>query len=156
RRQMRWRALRYGYASIARYFSAHLGIDGGAILAKGDGGGARKISRLHLHGRGLLGPRMDPAAAGLRVLLRQAALRSPERRPCRTDSRPLARRPRLPGQARPLSRKPRRAARRVPVFLAAASGGGDYHLPLPRVALLSRWPVRGSPNPGTDPSLPRS
>ena len=42
-----------------------------------DRGGATGASRLHLHGRGLLGSRMDPAAAGLRLLLRQAAVRPP-------------------------------------------------------------------------------
>src|SRR5580692_2171068 len=36
-----------------------------AIAGKCDGGGTRSVSCLHLHGRGLLGPRMDVAATGL-------------------------------------------------------------------------------------------
>ena len=37
----------------------------GTVLAEGDGGGTRSVSWLHLHGRGLLGPRMDVAATRL-------------------------------------------------------------------------------------------
>ena len=44
------------------------------ILAQGDCGSAQQISALHLHGRGLLGLRMDLTTAGLWLLLRQAAL----------------------------------------------------------------------------------
>ena len=39
--------------------------------------GARRSSGLPLHGRGLLGSRVGPPAAGLRLLLRQAPLRPP-------------------------------------------------------------------------------
>ena len=74
RRQMRRRSLRHGDAGSARSFPAHLGRRPGALLAEGDGGGAPRASGLHLHGGGLLGPRMDAAAAGLRLLLRQEAL----------------------------------------------------------------------------------
>ncbi len=73
-RQMRRRALRHGDAAAARCLPAHLGHDARAVLAGGDRGGATGASRLHLHGRGLLGSRMDAAAAGLRLLLRQAAV----------------------------------------------------------------------------------
>ena len=38
-----------------------------------------RVPGLLLHGRGLLGPRMDDAAAGVRLRLRQAALRPPAR-----------------------------------------------------------------------------
>src|SRR5262249_7168220 len=63
------------------------------------------------HGGGLLGSRMDIAATGLRLLLRQAAQRSAEGGRGKTNPRPPAGRHRLSGQARALSRKPRRTAR---------------------------------------------
>jgi hypothetical protein len=68
-RQVRRRPLRYGDAVAVRCFRAHLGDHAGAVLAESNCGSARPVSRLHVHGRGLLGPRMDPAAAGLRLLL---------------------------------------------------------------------------------------
>src|SRR5580704_11716187 len=74
RRQMRRRALRHGDAAAARCLPAHLGRHARAVLADDDGGRATRPSRLHLHGRSLLGSRMDAAAAGLRLLLRQAAV----------------------------------------------------------------------------------
>ena len=154
-RQVRRHTLRHGDAAAARDFPAHLGDHAGAVLAEGDGGGAREISRLHLHGRGLLGPRMDIAATGLRLLLRQAALRPLAGGPCRADPRSPARRPRLPGQARPLSRKSRRAAGGVRISVAAAPGGGGHHLSSLRPALLPSGPVRGGAGAGADPSLPR-
>ena len=46
---------------------------------KATAAGAGAGAGLLLHGRGLLGPRMDAAAAGLRLRLRQAALRPPAR-----------------------------------------------------------------------------
>ena len=52
------------------------------LLADGDPGGARDPPRLPLPRRGLLGPRVGTAATGLRLLLRQAAVRPPvARRP---------------------------------------------------------------------------
>jgi len=56
RRQMRRRALRHGDAAAAGDFSAHLGDHARAVLAEGDPSGPREVPRLHLHGRGLLGP----------------------------------------------------------------------------------------------------
>ena len=70
----------------------------------------RAASGLLLHGRGLLGSGMDAAAAGLRLRLRQAAVRPPSRWTCPAGARALPRRARLPGQAGPLPGKPRRAA----------------------------------------------
>ena len=81
---------------------------------RGDAAGARAGPGLLLHGRGLLGPRMDDAAAGLRLRVRQAALRPAARRPCAAGARAFPRRARLSGQARPVPGEPRRAA-----------GGGD-------------------------------
>src|SRR6516162_5805740 len=123
---MRWGALRHGDAAIARDFSADLGDRTGAVLAKGDSDGAREISRIHLHGRGLLGSRMDPAAAGFHVLLRQATLRPLAGRPCRADPRAPACRPRLPGQAR----------------AHPISTAGDYN---PLLQTCMRWFVGGAP-----------
>src|SRR5215472_13017085 len=113
RRQMRRRALRHGNAAVARDFPAHLGNHARAVLAASDGSGPGEISRLHLHGGGVLGSRMDIAAAGLRLLLRQAAQRSAEGGRGKTNPRPPAGRPRLSGQARALSEnhdEPRAAA----------------------------------------------
>jgi glycosidase len=47
-----------------------------------------EISHLHLYGRGLLGSRMELATAGLRLLLRQATIRSAEGRLGPRHSRP--------------------------------------------------------------------
>ena len=60
-------------------FERTWGIRGPAVLAEGDPARARARSRLLLHGRGLLGPGMDAPAAGIRLRLRQAALRPPPR-----------------------------------------------------------------------------
>src|SRR5208337_2239628 len=73
-RQMQWRALRHGDADAARDFPAHMGSDAGAVLAESDGGGAVQTPWLHFYGGGLLGPRMEIAAGGFRLLLRQTAL----------------------------------------------------------------------------------
>ena len=77
RRTMRRPALRHGDARPAGRLPAHLGPDAGALLAEGDRGRTRGASRLHVPGRSLLGPRRGAAAAGLRLLLRQAAVRPP-------------------------------------------------------------------------------
>jgi Alpha amylase, catalytic domain len=54
---------------VARNLPAHLGHHPRAVLAEGNGSGPFEIPRLHVYGRGLLGPRMDLAAARLRLLL---------------------------------------------------------------------------------------
>ena len=92
-------------------FERTWGIARRAVLAGGDAARARAVPGLLLHGRGLLGPRVDAAAAGLRLHLRQAALRPPARGPRPAGARAPARRARLPGQAGPLPGEPRRAAR---------------------------------------------
>src|SRR5271166_6721725 len=97
---------------------------------------------------------MDVATAGLRLLLRQAALRPLAGPPCRADPRPPARRSRLPGQACALSGKPRRAARRRRIRLAAAPRGSNYHFPVARPALLLSGAVRRRSHSGPNPSLP--
>ncbi len=72
---------------------------------------------------------MGVAAAGLRLLLRQAPLRSPSPCRCRRHSRPSWARPRLSGSAGAFPREPRRAARRGGLSLAAAPGGRRCHVP---------------------------
>ncbi len=68
RRPVRRPALRHGHAAAARGLRAHLGAAQRALLAEGHRRGAPSAARLQLHGRGLLGPGMDAAAAGLRPL----------------------------------------------------------------------------------------
>ena len=65
-----------------------------AVLAGGHRARAPAPARLRVHGRGLLGPRVDAPAAGLRLHLRQAALRPPARAGRRRGARPPARGPR--------------------------------------------------------------
>ena len=93
---------------------ADLGPPGPVVLATGHAAGAGEGAGLLLHGRGLLGPRMDDAPAGFRLRLRQAAVRSPARGARTASARAPAGRARLPEQARPVPGKPRRAP-----------GGGD-------------------------------
>ena len=109
---MRRRALRHGDARAAGRVRADLGHAGAAVLAGGDRARAGASPGLLLHGRGLLGPRMDAAAAGLRLRVRQAAVRPTARGSRAAGARALPRRARLPGQARPVPGEPRRAARR--------------------------------------------
>ena len=75
RQALRRAALRHGDAAAARGLPPDLGPHARALLAQGHRGGPPGPSGFHLHGGGLLGPRMGAAAAGFRLLLRQAALR---------------------------------------------------------------------------------
>ena len=128
RRAVRRRPLRHGDADDERHLRADLGrprraATGRRLLAERDPGGQERPSRVRLRGRGLLGPRMGAPATGLRLLLRQAALRPP----CRRPGRGRARAPH--GRASPTSsgsfassrtttslvrRRPSRASRRGP------------------------------------------
>src|SRR5262245_48700099 len=102
---MRRRALRHGHAGVAGGLRTHLGPPVAALLAAGDTARAAAGARLLLHGRGLLGPGMDAAATGLRLHLRQTAVRPPPRRAGPASARAFPRRARLPAQAGTLSRK---------------------------------------------------
>ena len=104
----------------------------------------RAGSGLLLHGRGVLGPGMDDAATGIRLRLRQAALRPPARGTRAAGARAPSRRARLPGQARPLPGKPRRAAGRGELRARLARGGGRHHVSLAGPAILPSGPVRGA------------
>ena len=124
-------------------FERTWGIRAAALLARGDPARARAGARLLLHGRGLLGPGMDAAAAGLRLHLRQAAVRPPARRARPAGARAFPRRARLPGQAGPLPGEPRRAAGGRDVPARGPRGRGRHHLPVARAALLPPGAVRG-------------
>ena len=97
----------------------------------------------------------DLAAAGLRLLLRQAALRPAAQWRCRRHARPSGGRARLSGSAGAIPREPRRAACGGELSLAAASGGRHRHVLLAGAALLPPGPVRGRPRAGAGAFLPR-
>ena len=85
---VRWRPLRHGDARPARGLPENLGHRRTDILAPSHGHHPSQGPELPLSRRGLLGPRMDPSTAGLRLHLRQAALRPPDGRPPTTGPRP--------------------------------------------------------------------
>ena len=105
---------------------------------------------LRVLGRGVLGPRAGARRAGLRRLLRQAALRPPRRpRAGVIDPRPPRRRSGVPGAHRALRGEPRRAAPRrrrcpPPAARAAAVVGADAA----RRGPAPRGPGRRSPGAG--------
>ena len=140
---MRRRALRHGHARAARRLRADLGTPGAAVLAGGDPARAGAGSGLPLHGRGLLGSRMDDAAAGLRLRLRQAALRPAARGARAAGARAPVRRARLPGEARPVPGEPRRAPGRRDLSRRDARGRRRHHVSVARAALLPSGAVRG-------------
>ena len=80
RRAVRRRALRHGHAGPAGRLRATWGIKPQPFWPEATGACASGPGLL-LHGRGVLGPGMDAAATGVRLRLRQAALRPPARGP---------------------------------------------------------------------------
>ena len=119
RRAMRWRALRHGDAGPPRRLRADVGSARAALLAGHHPACPRAGARVLLHGGGVLGPRMDHAAAGVRLRLRQAPVRLLARRLRQAGAGAPARRPRLPGPAGPFPGEPRRAASRRDVCAGA-------------------------------------
>ena len=115
-----------------------------------------KVPGLPLPRRGLLGPRVDPPAAGLRLHLRQAALRPAGRGPRPPGPRASLRRPRLPGPPGPLPREPRRAAGRGHVRARGAPGRRDRDLPHAGPPLLPPGPARGQAGAHPRPPRPRA
>ena len=79
---------------------------GPGILGSGDSRGQGAISGVLNDRRGLLGPGVGAASAGLRLLLRQAPLRPFAARQRRGRTAAPAGRPELPGQAGALHREP--------------------------------------------------
>ena len=86
---------------------------------------------------------MDATAAGVRLYLRQAALRQAAGRPRPAGARTFPRRARLPGQVGPVPRKPRRATGGGHVRPAGPHGGGGPHVSVTRLAVLPPGSVPG-------------
>src|SRR5262245_8431376 len=99
---------------------------------------------------------MDDAPAGVRLRLRQAALRSAARRPCPAGARAPLRRARLPDEAGSIPREPRRASRRHDVSAWHARGGRHRHVPVAGPALLPPGPARGPTQADLAPSGARA
>ena len=152
---VRRRAVRHGDARPARRLRADLGPPGAPVLAAGDPARSGAHAGVLLHGRGLLGPRMDDAAAGVRLRVRQAALRPSARGPGAGGARALPGGARLPEPARPLHGEPRRASRRGDVSARQARGRRGPHVPVAGPAVLPSRTARGpaeahlaAPRPG--------
>ena len=87
-RAVRRRALRHGDADDQRGLLAHLGA--GGARRRSSGRTCHAIDELVVHRRGLLGHGVRAPAAGLRLLLRQAALRPARARGRRVGARASA------------------------------------------------------------------
>ena len=103
--------------------------------------------RVRLRRRGLLGSRARAAAAGLRLLLRQAPLRPSRARERRRGAGAPDGRRRLPERARSLRREPRRAARGGGLPAGEAAGGGGGRAEPLRHAARARGAARRPPRP---------
>ena len=152
-------ALRHGDADDQRGVHPHLGRagrrrPGHRLLARADRAGEGPASRPSVHGRGVLGHGVDPAAAGVRPLLRQAALRPARPRRRGGCARPPAGRRRLSGAVDPIHREPRRAASRSDVRSRAGPSRGGGDVDAPGSAALPRRPVRRCPR--SDPRVPHT
>ena len=112
--------------------------------------------RLPVHGRGLLGPGVGPAAAGLRLHLRQAALRPAARpatrRPVRDHLRADAGLPGAAGCASWRTTTSRAPPAAFPTGRPPGRGGAD--LPDAGPAFLPRGPARRPPGQGQPPPVP--
>ena len=145
---MRRRPLRHGDADDERHLRADLGRPRRAatvrrLLAERDPGRQERPSRVRLRGRGVLGPRVGAPAAGLRLLLRQAALRPPRRRPSRGRQRAPHCGARLPAATRSLHREPRRASCGGDLLARAGAGRRRDDAEPDRGAARPRGPARG-------------
>ena len=128
RRPVRRRPLRHGDADDERRLRADVGAAGRRaprrrLLADPDPGGAEAPQGVPLHGRGVLGPGVGAPAAGVRLLLRQEALRPDGARRRRERAPAPAGGPRVPASGSSASSRtttspgrPRRSrpARRAP------------------------------------------
>ena len=127
-----------------------------AVLAGGHPARPGAGPRVLLHGRGLLGPRVDPPAAGVRLHVRQAAVRQAPGGPRAARARAPPRRDRLPGTARAVPREPRRAPGRRHLQPRDAPGGRRHHVPRAGPALLPPGAVRGAHGADLAASGPRT
>ena len=159
---VRRRALRHGHAAAARRHRANLGrpdrhgLDHGELLDGGDPRRARAPPRFRVHGRVLLGPRVGAPAAGLRLHLRQGALRPPARRRCAGRARPPPRGSRLPRPRRALPGEPRRAAGGRRLRRARRVRTRARHVPRSRPAPAARGPARRPAHQAARPARPPS
>ena len=155
RAPVRRRALRHGDAGPAGGVREDLGDLRGPVLAAGHGGRPRQGPGLPLPRRGLLGPRVDAPAAGLRLHLRQAALRPPRatatRARCASTSTPgSTSRTAWPASSRTTtSRAPPRRSRPN-----ASAPAAIVTFLTPGPALLPPGPARGQA--GAHPGAPRA
>ena len=132
---------RAGPAPQAEYWPALIGARQG------------RAPGLPVHRRGVLGHGVDAAAAGLRLLLRQAPLRPAGARGRRVGARAPAGRRGLPGAPAALHREPRRAARGGHLRARAGAGGRGRDVDAAGRAPLPRRPARGPAH--AHPGLPR-
>ena len=139
---------------LPEVFERTWGIDGRPFWPRATASGPRRVPRLPVPGRGLLGPRVDAPAAGLRLRLRQAALRPARRGRGPPGPRAPARRARLPGPPRAVPREPRRAACGRHLRAARSPRPRPSSRSLPRPALHPPGPARGPT--ATDPDAPRA
>ena len=113
------------------------------LLARRRRPAARDEPGPRAHRRGVLGPGVDAPAAGLRLLLRQAALRPAGARRRGRRPRSPARRPRVPAAAPALRGEPRRAPRRRRAAGRTRPRGGRHRRhPAGRDA-VARGPAQG-------------
>ena len=143
-RPVRCGALRYGDARLAGRLRAHVGQGRPTVLARCHPTRAGEGPRVSLHGGGLLGPRMDDAAAGFRLRVRQTTVRPPARRSRPAGARAFSCRARLPRQTGPILGESRRAASGGCASQRHASSGGRCHISRAGLAVLPSRPVRGA------------
>ena len=125
RAALRRRALRHGDAGAERRLRADVGSSAsiccGTQPASEFWPEATRARADDLPRRGLLGPRVSAAAAGVRLHLRQAAARSAAPRQPARGARPPAGRSRLQREAGAVPREPRRGAERAPSSAIASA-----------------------------------
>src|SRR6266446_3117623 len=105
---------------------------------------AQAPAGLRLHGRSVLGSRVGPPAAGVRLHLRQGPVRPPARAGRGRRARPSPRRSRVSAAVRPFSREPRRAARGRRLSTGGSSSRRDARAPGAGASLHPRRAALGA------------